>query len=119
MNWLPTDVPSFLWGLLVAVIGMVATGFLREAGKELWAVLKKRWFPPPSPPPEDVQVDLRFEPTMYKQGDCLWARHESVARYKGEGYTFYPHPSNGGRCVRGYDRGQSFLMVKPNAPKTV
>ncbi len=114
MNWLPNDLPSFLWGMLVALAGLIASGFLKEAGKDFWVHLKKKLFPPPPPPPEDVQVDLRFEPTMYKPRDCLWARHESVSRYQAEGYTFYPHPSNGGRCIRGYGREQSYLMVKPN-----
>ena len=117
MDWLPNDVPSFLWGVAVAGVVMVATGFLREAGKDLWIALKKRYFPPPPPPLEPVQVDLRFKPTIYAEHDCLWARHENVARYKSEGYTFYPHPSNGGRVVRGYDREASFLMVKPGAQR--
>jgi len=117
MNWLPHDVPSFLWGLAVAVVGMVATGFLREAGKELWVTLKRRYFPPPPPPPEQVQVDLGFKPTIYAEQDCLWARHENMSRYESEGYTFYPHPSNGGKVVRGYGREASFLIVKPGAQK--
>lgn len=117
MNWLPQDFPSFLWGLVLAVIGMVATGFLREAGKELWALVKKKYFPHPPLPPEPVQVDLQFQPTLYAGSDCVWSRHESVSRREAEGYTFYPHPSTGGKVVRGYGREASYLMVKPNAPK--
>lgn len=101
----------------MAVVGMVATGFMREAGKELWAFLKKKYFPLPPPPPEPVQVDLQFEPTLYAGSDCLWARHESVSRREAEGYTFYPHPSTGGKVVRGYGREAAFLMVKPKAQK--
>lgn len=117
MNWLPSDPLSFLWGLVVASVAIVATGFLREAGKELWGALKKRFFPPPAPEPEPVQVDRTFQPTLYTGADCIWSRHESVSRRVAEGYTFYPHPSNGGKVVQGYGREQSFLMVKPNAQK--
>jgi hypothetical protein len=98
-------------------VGIVATGFLREAGKELWAAMKRRYFPPPPPPPKPVQVDLRFKPIMFEEHDCVWARHENVSRLESEGYTFYPHPSNGGNVVRGYDREASFLMVKPGVQK--
>ena len=115
MNWLPKDLPSFLWGLVIAVIAIVATGFLREAGKELWSTLKKKLFPPPTPETEPVQVDAKFQPTLYAKSDCLWSRHESVSRFESEGYTYYPHPKNGAKCVRGYGQELSFLMVKPNA----
>lgn len=115
MNWLPNNIPSFIWGFAVAIVGMVATGFLREVGKELWGVFKKKYFPASPPPPDPIQVDLRFKPTTYAEKDCIWARHESVSRYESEGYTYYPHPYFGGKVVRGYDREASFLMVKPDA----
>ena len=115
MSWLPGDLPSFLWGVVVAAAGLIATGFLREAGKELWVRLKSRYFPEPAPPPEPVQVDRDFRPTLYRPEDCVWVRHESISRYEGEGYTYYPHPQNGAKCVRGYGRESSFLMVKPNS----
>ncbi len=117
MSWLPHDTTSFLWGLAIATVGIIATGFLREAGKELWVALKRRYFPPAPPPPEPVQVDLRFKPTEFEEHDCVWARHESVSRLASEGYTFYSHPLNGGKVVRGYGREASFLMVKPGAQK--
>jgi hypothetical protein len=117
MKWLPQDLASFVWGLVLAAIVMVSTGFLREAGKELWTLLKKKYFPSPAPEPEPVQVDLQFKPTLYAGNDCLWSRHESVSRRVGEGFTFYPHPTTGGKIVRGYGRETSYLMVKPNAQK--
>jgi hypothetical protein len=115
MSWFPSDLPSFLWGVAVAVPGLIATGFFREAGKELWIRFRNRYFPEPSPPPEPVQVDQSFQPTQYRSEDCVWARHESVSRLEGEGYTYYLHPKNGAKCVRGYGQESSFLMVKPNA----
>lgn len=114
MNWLPHDLPSFLWGLAVAVVGVIASGFLREAGKELWSALKIRIAPPP---PEPMQVDMRFKPTLYAESDCLWVRHESLSRYKAEGYKYYRHPPNGAKVVRGYGQEATFLLVKPNAEK--
>lgn len=115
MSWLPSDLPSFLWGFAVAGAGLIATGFFREVGKELWVRLKNKYFPEPAPPPEPVQVDQSFRPTLYRQEDCVWARHERVSQLEGDGYTYYPHPKNGAKCVRGYEREASFLMVKPNA----
>ena len=115
MNLLPSDLPSFLWGVAVAAVGLIGTGFFREAGKELWVRLRNRYFPEPAPPPEPIQVDQSFRPTRYRPEDCVWARHESVSRYEGDGYTYYPHPKNGAKCVRGYGPESSFLMVKQNA----
>lgn len=111
MSLLPTDLVSFLWGILIAAIGIVLTGFLREAGRELWHAIKRRLNPPT---PDDVLVDLRFEPPKGMQSNCVWTRGESVSRRLENGYKFYPHPSNGGKCVRGQGPEKSYLMVKPD-----
>lgn len=92
---------------------------LREAGKELWGILKNKLKPPAKPPPEPVQVDDRFRPIIYSEEDCRWVRHESLSRYEQNGYFYYPHPSNGGKVVRGYGREASYLMVNPNAKKEI
>jgi|GEM_PF-2677115 len=115
MSWFPSDLTSFVYGFVVAAAAITATGFFREAGKELYGKLKSIIFPEPALPPEPVQVDMSFRPTLYKQEDCTWVRHESISRKEGEGCTYYPHPSNGGKCVRGSEQEQSVLMVKPNA----
>ena len=104
MNWFPTDLISFIWGLLVAGITIIISGFLSEAGKDLWLLVKPK-------SAEDVYVDLTFQPTMYKSEDCLWSNEESLSRYETD-HFYYKHPSNGGKCYRKDSQRRSYLMVK-------
>lgn len=45
MDFLPTDWPSFLWGVALGALGLFFTGFLTEFGKDLWAMLRPKVFP--------------------------------------------------------------------------
>jgi hypothetical protein len=131
MNWLPHDVLSFLWGAATAVVVMIVAGFRRRSGKEpLPSPVPATADVPPLPretapeasafsqrPPDAVQVDMQFKPTLYKSDDCVWVRLESLARFEADGYSYYPHPSNGAKCVRGYDSDATFLMVNPYAER--
>ena len=109
MNLLPTDSISFIWGLLTAVVAIIISGFFSEVGKDLWQKVKLK-------PAEDVLVDLRFEPTLYKPEDCRWVNEESLSRYEDE-YFYYSHPSNGGKCYRKESKRLSYLMVRNEAKK--
>ena len=109
MNLLPSDLVSFVWGLLVAGLAAIASGFLSEAGKYLWQKVKPE-------PPKDVQVDLTFEPELYTGSDCRWVNEESLSRYEKD-HFYYPHPSNGARCYRKDTQRLSYLMVNNNAKK--
>lgn len=109
MNLLPTDLISFIWGLLVAATVIILNGFFSEAGKDLWQKFKPK-------PPKDILVDLRFEPTLYKPDNCRWVNEESLSRYETE-WFYYPHPSNGGKCYRQDSQRKSYLMVSNNAEK--
>ena len=103
---------GLLAGIIGTLVGVIATGFLREAGKDLYGVVKERFNPPP---PEDVFVDVWFDAPKDVQGRCVWANEDSVYRKKDDGYVFYPHPSNGGRCYRKSGDIKSFLMIKPDS----
>lgn len=114
MNWLPTDFISFIWGLIIAALAIIGTGFLREMGKELWFAFKRRINPPP---PEPILVDLRFEAKLYQPGETIWVKKESLYRFEEQGYLYYPHPKSGGKCYRETGGTQEYLMVKPGAQK--
>jgi len=120
-DWLPNDWPSFLWGLVVGATAFIVSGFLREAGKDLYLALKHRLFPlspapePPKPPREPILVDMAFKPTLYAPGDCAWARRDTIYRKESDGYTYYLQPPSGAKVVRGTGQDESYLMVKPGA----
>lgn len=105
MEWL-----SFAWGVLAGLIGSIATGFFKGAGKKLWELVEAKIWPPP---PEDVLVGPVFDPdpAIYDPDQCKWSALNRVSERLLEGWTFYPHASNGGRCVR----NDTILMVMPGA----
>jgi len=45
MSFLPTDLTSIAWGVLLGVIGAVGAGFLKKAGEELYLWAKKKIHP--------------------------------------------------------------------------
>lgn len=109
MNFLPTDITSFIWGIVSAGLVLVAGGFFREAGKDLWLWIKPK-------KAADILVDEAFNGELYDTANCLWVREESLSRYE-KTYFFYPHPNNGGRCCRKQGKTPTYLMVKNGSPK--
>ncbi|RMD85737.1 MAG: hypothetical protein D6815_01195 [Candidatus Dadabacteria bacterium] len=112
------DWSSFTIGLVVGAAGIVVTGFFRELGKDLYGAVKRKLLPLP---PEDVQVAAGFEPDLYEPGGCSWINSLKALDKEQDGYSYYPHPSNGGRCYRkpnpGRDESVEYLMIKPDAVK--
>lgn len=115
MDWLPKDLPSFIWGMVTS--GLIV-GILRGAGQDIWRSLKQKLFPPPLPP---IKVDSRFEPVGYEPDSCVWVREERLYENEKSGHTYYPHPQNGAKCYRetgaGQQRWSEFLMLRPKAKK--
>lgn len=111
VNW-----PSFVSGLVAGAALALITGFMRAAGGDLWALLKRRLNPAP---PEPVKVDGRFEPIRYEPGSCAWVREGKLYDYEQKNYAYYPHPKGGARCYReawvGPQKHIEFLMVRPDA----
>lgn len=109
---------SFVFGVVLGAAGMLATGFLRAAGSDLYQYLKKRINPPPLEP---VKVGSHFDPVLYEPGSCAWVREEKVDDYEHDKYTFYPHPKSGAKCFReawvGPQKRIEFLMVRPDATR--
>ncbi|HEY9192689.1 MAG TPA: hypothetical protein VIO81_07425, partial [Methyloversatilis sp.] len=54
MSWLPQDWVSFLWGAVVAGVGILASGFFKKLGEDLYAWSKRKVVPDK---PEPVRVE--------------------------------------------------------------
>jgi hypothetical protein len=116
MSLLPTDLPSFTWGAVVGVAAAFGTGFLKKAGEQAYSWLAHKINPPPVQP---IQVDGRFVATAFEPSHCAWVGEPLVYDYETKGYTHYPHPKNGARCLRTiWDGNKSVtevLLVQPGA----
>ena len=114
MSFFPTDWVSFLWGVVLAGMAAFSTGFLKKAGEHAFAAIEKKFNPGK---PEPVQVDGKFVPTRFAPESCAWVWEVQLYEYESNGYTHYPHPSNGARCFRTTSRGgapiKEFLLVQP------
>ena len=118
MPLLPTDLPSFVWGLLIGGAAAFLTGFLKKAGEHAFTLVASKIHPKP---PEPEQVDGKFYPTIFAPSDCAWVNEVKLYEYEAKGYTYYPHPKNNARCFRitsdGTRRLKEFLLVKPEAQR--
>jgi hypothetical protein len=93
MNWFPTDLPSFLWGIMIGLGGAFLTGILQEAGKDTWLWLKRKVSSVPL-----IKLDGKFIPTLYDPGSCAWVPEERVYDYEQKGYTYYS--KGNAKCFR-------------------
>jgi hypothetical protein len=120
MSLLPSDPSSFVWGAVVGGAVAFLTGFLQKAGEETFSALSRKINPGP---PDPVQVDGKFSPTKFAPVDCAWVLEVKLYEYEQRGYTYYPHPKNGGRCFRvtsdGHRPIKEFLVVQPGAKEIV
>jgi hypothetical protein len=110
------DWSSFVWGAVVGAIAAFATGFLKKAGEHAYERFRSKLFPElPGP----IEVDRRFEPTLYKPGGCSWVAENRVGEFEDKGYVHYPHPAGAPKCFRVTFDGprtlKEFLMVNPDA----
>jgi hypothetical protein len=118
MSLLPTDLPSFLWGAGLGLLGAFFAGFLQQAGEHAYSAIHSKLFPEP---PKPIEVDRRFEPVLYKLGGCAWVSEVDIPEFEDKGFTHYPHPSGAPKCYRNSSNGRTtfkeFLMVRPGAEK--
>lgn len=112
------DWGSFVWGALAGGVAAFATGFLKKAGEHAYEAFRGKFFPKPLGP---LEIDRRFEPTLYIPGGCAWVAETRVPEFEDNGYTHYPHPSGAPKCYRithdGSRTFKEFLMVSPNAQR--
>jgi len=116
MPFLPSDPVSFAWGAVVGIVGAFGAGFLKKAGEDFYLWAKTKVHPTP---PEPIQVDGKFVPSLFEPSACAWVRQERLYEFEEKAYTYYPHPKNGARCFRVTSDGSrpltEFLMVTPGA----
>lgn len=114
MAMLPTDLPSFLWGMAISAVAAFGAGFVKKAGEDFYLWTKKKTNPPP---PEPVEVDRRFVPAGYDGGGCAWVEEQRLGELKERGYALYLLPDNNAPCFRvvvvGGRQMREFLMVSP------
>ena len=118
MSFLPTDLVSFIWGIVLALLGAFFTGFFKKAGEHGYEAVRARLLPPPKQP---VEVDRHFEPTLFKPEACAWVRETRVQEFEEKRYTHYPHATGAPGCYRitsnGISSFKEFLMVTPDAER--
>lgn len=115
MDFLPSDLASFVWGFVLAAIGIFSTKVVQKAADDFYSWSKNKIFPKP---PEPIEVEQTFVPTRFDPSQCAWANELRLHDYEAKGYRYYPHPKTGGRCFRRPDatnQVREFLMVGSNA----
>jgi hypothetical protein len=81
MEWLRSDLPSFISGVIVGGVAAIASGLLKEAGKDLWRVLKAKVAPPPAASDmRKLSVGRRSDPAHPVKHSRLLARRSGVTR---------------------------------------
>lgn len=112
------DWPSFLWGGAAGLLGAFLTGFFKKAGEHAYSAIHSRAFPQP---PEPIEVDRRFEPTLFERGRCAWVSELDVPEFEDKGFIHYPHQSGAPKVYRHTSDGRrilkEFLMAKPGTEK--
>lgn len=72
-------------------------------------------------PPAPIEVERRYQPSLFELGGCSWVSELDVPEFENVGYTHYPHPSGALMCFRMTSDGRrmvkEFLMVKPGAKR--
>jgi len=59
MSILPSDLPSFAWGIALGVIGAFGAGFLKKAGEECYSWIRNKVSPkPPEQHPAQVVIHV-------------------------------------------------------------
>ena len=113
---LPSDLTSFVWGLVSGALAVVLSSFLGAVGADLWRWLKSKLHPPE---PDPVQIDSLFKEKVDPENQTIWVHENRRKACELEGYQYFRHPSNGARCFRGLvlDDEEYFewLMIKPGA----
>lgn len=114
MNFLPADLPSFVWGIAIGAVAAFGTGFLQKAGEAAFAWLSAK-INPETPAP--TEVDRKFQPSEMPAGKLAWVNEPKRAEYEDKGFGYYPHPKTKAPCFRishdGHRQFKEYLMVSP------
>lgn len=94
---MPTDAVSFFWGFIVAAVAILASGFLKAAGADLYTWLKNKISPPPIEP---ILVERNFQAICEEDTSFSWVSEDKAFRLESEGYSFYLHPEANAKCYR-------------------
>lgn len=94
---MPTDLVSFVCGIVIAALAIIGSGLLKAASADLYKWLKSKVSPPPIEP---VLVERNYEPEKTENKSYSWVNEEKVFRLKTEGYSFYLHPKTKAKCYR-------------------
>ena len=85
-------------GSLIAVAAVVAAmvygSFFGEAGKDLYAWVKRKLWPSE---PEPVRVRSNFQPENYSGDLFLWVNEDNVSQRLAEGFSYYRDPEDGAK----------------------
>lgn len=118
---LPSDLPSYLWGLLTGLVGLFFVSFINAAGSDAWSWFKGQLS---STPAEPERVSKDFTPEDIGLGRCCWANEEKCLKLINEGWTYYLKPKTGSRCYRVARNGhreqyREYLVLDPSADLTL
>ncbi|MGZ8984553.1 MAG: hypothetical protein ACXW11_11490 [Methylotenera sp.] len=116
MAFLPTDLSSFAWGVLIGGLVAFATGFFQKAGEHTFTFVKNKIN---LAPPEPEQVDGRFVQNICLPDKCAWVNEARLYEFEQKNYSYYPHPKNNARCYRitsdGHHTIKEYLLVQPGS----
>lgn len=94
---MPTDLVSFVGGIVIAALAIIGSGLLKAASADLYKWLKSKVGPSPIEP---VLVERNYEPEKTENKSYPWVNEEKVFRLKTEDYSFYLHPKTKAKCYR-------------------
>lgn len=97
---------EFWIGLVLGIAGAISVGALREAGKDLYRVVKNRAIPEERDP---VQVRFNFCPDGYTHDDLIWVNEIEADLRVSEGYRYFIGPN---------DRAKRFHISDPTLPNS-
>lgn len=69
MSYLPSDLPSLVWGIVIGAVAAFGTGFLQKAGEAAFAWVSAKTNPEP---PKPTEVERRFQPSEFPAGEMAW-----------------------------------------------
>lgn len=100
---------EFLFGVITGAVAMLAVGFFREAGKDLYSFFKKKKYPGK---PEPKLVDSQFVPDDSAGSDLHWVSEAKMYAFEKKGYMVYEDSSGHQYFHVNAAKAREFLMVR-------
>ena len=91
MDW---DWTSYLLGFASGAGTLIIAAFFGEAGKDLYALVKRKLWPVE---PEPVKVRSNFQPQNLSGDLFLWVNEDNVTQRLAEGFSYYCDPEDGAK----------------------